>query len=410
MTSPLRAGAPLPAEQWESVCLQTISDHCKWDIQAGDHCALARFPLMLEHGEWVRLAKWAESLTSEALSAEQELLSRPELLERLGVPRRIRKALHGACNRRMGIQAPRVMRFDFHYTTEGWKISEANSDVPGGFIEASGFTELMATHYPQTITPPNPAQSYAEALRRTLPSGALVALVYATAYTDDGQVMEYIARKLCALGIRTCLLSPAHLRWQSGRARIVCQFARGTPDLIVRFFPGEWLPNLRTRDQWSGYFNGGETPVSNPGSALLIQSKRFPLTWNHLVTSLPNWRELLPQTVDPRTVTDLGSGGWALKPVLGRVGEGVAIPRVVRETEWRRARKEAWFHPSSWVAQKRFAAVPVEAEGKSYYSCLGVFTVDGRTCGVYGRVAEKPLIDVDAQDAAVLITKAELKQ
>ena len=41
-----------------------------------------------------------------------------------------------------------VLRFDFHWTTEGWRISEANTDVPGGFNEASGFARLLAPSFP----------------------------------------------------------------------------------------------------------------------------------------------------------------------------------------------------------------------------------------------------------------------
>ena len=36
------------------------------------------------------------------------------------------------------------MRFDFHFTRDGWRISEVNSDVPGGLNESSGFERLMA--------------------------------------------------------------------------------------------------------------------------------------------------------------------------------------------------------------------------------------------------------------------------
>jgi len=253
MKPPLRAGPLLPEPQWRRICRETIFRHCKWDMQVGDHCALAAFPLLLEHKEWERLAKWAERLTAEALAAEQELLSRPELLDHLGLPGRIKKVLRDAHRRSIDGKAPRVMRFDFHWTNGGWRISEVNSDVPGGYIEASGFTELMAEHYTSTAAPPNPTQAYARALmRRAGSANGLIALVYATAYSDDGQVMEYIARELRARGLRTCLLSPAHLLWESGRARIVCQFAQGFPDVIVRFFPAEWLPNLRSPEKWRG--------------------------------------------------------------------------------------------------------------------------------------------------------------
>jgi len=403
MSSPLHAGPPLPAEQWQAVRMEAIFRCCKWDVQSGDQCALARFPLLIDRDTFRQLSGWAESLSAEVLAAEQELLSRRELLAKLGMPRRVVKALcdgrqHGAC-----AVAPRVMRFDFHLTTDGWRISEVNSDVPGGYIEASGITELMSAHFPHTAPPPNPAQFYADAISRSVPGSALVALVHATAYSDDGEVMEYIAGELRSRGVRTCLLSPEHLSWEGGRARIDCRFAQGYPDLIVRFFPAEWLPNLSKREYWWGYFSGGVTPVSNPGSALLIQSKCFPLTWDSLAVPLPTWRELMPKTVMPRGVSDLESGCWVLKSALGRVGDGVVIPGVAKERVWKAAKKESLRHPSAWVAQKRFEVIPVEAGGKLYYPCLGLFTVDGRACGVYGRMAEKTLIDGDAQDVAVLI-------
>ena len=52
--------------------------------------------------------------------------------------------------RRLGLAAgsagdpsvPRLMRFDLHPTDEGWRLSEVNSDVPGGLNESSLFPEL----------------------------------------------------------------------------------------------------------------------------------------------------------------------------------------------------------------------------------------------------------------------------
>jgi hypothetical protein len=41
------------------------------------------------------------------------------------------------------------------------------------------------------------------------------------------------------------------------------------------------------------------------------------------------------------------------------------------------------------------------------YACLGIFTLDGRAVGAYGRIASKPLIDHDAQDIAVLIRRKD---
>jgi hypothetical protein len=39
------------------------------------------------------------------------------------------------------------MRFDFHFSEEGWRISEVNCDVPGGLNEASGFPAIIESYY-----------------------------------------------------------------------------------------------------------------------------------------------------------------------------------------------------------------------------------------------------------------------
>src|SRR5882762_5842607 len=95
---------------------------------------------------WNLIASQAEQLAAEAIAAEEEISRRPKLLEILGLPRPLRRLL--AEKTPLSPSAGRVIRFDFHYTTEDWRISEANSDVPGGYSEASNFTSMMAEHFP----------------------------------------------------------------------------------------------------------------------------------------------------------------------------------------------------------------------------------------------------------------------
>ena len=122
--------------------------------------------------------------------------------------------------------------------------------------------------------------------------------------------------------MQAIVLSPSHLKWEEGSARITSFFAAANPAALVRFFPAEWLPNLRPGSSWEPWFCGGRTPMSNPGHAILIQSKRFPLVWKELRTPLPTWHSLLPDTKVPSEIS-LGSQHWVLKPVFGRVGEDV---------------------------------------------------------------------------------------
>jgi glutathionylspermidine synthase len=385
---------------------QAIFDCCKWDPQVEDIATLAPFPLVLRRGAWRELASLAEALAAETLAAEAELAHRPELHRELGLPLPIRRALRRAIRLGAARGAARVMRFDFHATPEGWRISEVNSDVPGGFNEASGFTRLMASHFPGTEPAGDPAGQLAEAIRAAVPPRATVALVHATAYTDDRQVMVYLAREIEARGMRPVLTGPDHLRWSDGRAGLASDSFTGPVDFLLRFFPAEWLPNLPRPCGWKHFFHGSETPASNPASALLTQSKRFPLVWDRLATGLPTWRRLLPETRDPRQVS-WRDEEWVLKPALGRVGDLIGVAGATEEREWKVIRKDVRRNPRMWVAQRRFTAVPLETAEGNVFPCVGVYTIDGRAAGAYGRAASRPRIDHLAQDVAVLTEGGE---
>jgi glutathionylspermidine synthase len=405
VTQPWQAAPVLAADAFAQVRRRAIFECCKWDPQFEDHSSLCDFPLLLKRDAWLDLACLAERLTAEVLAAEAELIDRPDLWHRLSLPRAVTQALRAGNGSRT--PAIRCIRFDFHLTPDGWRLSEANSDVPGGYVEASGFAAILAGHYPQALPLPDPAGLLASAVANTLRPGAVVALVHATAYADDGQVMTYLARRLCQAGLRCVLISPDHLRWHQETARIDADWYRGPVDHLVRFYPAEWLPNLPRRSGWPHWFRDSRTPQSNPGTALLTQSKRFPLTWPALATPLPTWRALLPPTCDPRDVRWEDDEEWVLKPALGRVGDGIGLRGVTAAPEWEALRKAARRRPDEWVVQRRFRMLPLPGGPVSRYPMLGVFTIAGRAAGIYGRLAHRPLIDSRARDVAVLLDSRE---
>jgi glutathionylspermidine synthase len=262
----------------------------------------------------------------------------------------------------------------------------------------------MNEYYSSYAPPPDPASSYADAIAATAGNDATIGLVHATANSDDAQVMHYLAQGLQRKGLRAVVIGPNHLKWESGFARIASSFATATPAVLVRFFPAEWLPNLRPEAIWKPWFCGGKTAMSNPGSAILTQSKRFPLVWDELNAPLATWRSLLPETRCPREVP-APSSEWVLKPVLGRVGQDVLVAGVTEARASAEIVTSAKRHPDLWVAQRRFETIALQTHAGTREVGLGVFTVDGRAAGVYGRLATKRLIDQDAQDIAVLIRR-----
>jgi glutathionylspermidine synthase len=406
VTAQLRAGALLPPDVFQPLRRRAIFECCKWDPQFEDVATLAPFPLVIGAADWQSLAHSAESLARETLAVEDELLRRPDLHRELGLPSPVRRVLRQSRNDATAGIA-RTLRFDFHPTPDGWRISEVNSDVPGGFIEAQGFTALVAEACSQLQPTGRPATALAEAVAFAVPARGVVGLVHATAYTDDRQVMIYLERELRNCGLQTHLLSPQQLRWKNGCAALDNAEAGAPLDALVRFYPAEWLPALPRHAEWTHFFTAGRTPVCNPAVALLTQSKRWPLVWDRLETPLPAWRQLLPETRAPRRTDARSNADCVLKPALGRVGEDLALRGVTPPVLQRRIVRAARWFPRHWVAQRRFESVPVETPLGPMHVCLGVFVVDGRAAGTYGRMARVPLIDARAYDVAVLVDLQE---
>jgi glutathionylspermidine synthase len=354
--------------------------------------------LMIDEGLWGRLSGWAEDLAREVLEMERIVLGRPGVWDELGIPGRARRKM--AEFGRGEAREIRVMRFDFHFTTDGWRITEVNSDVPGGFVEAGGVSKFASSTVGGDLTA-DPAEMLAEAFRDELGEGALVVLALASGYTGDFQVMEFLARRFRAVGLRTMLSAPDQIEWRDG----IPFAANGARvDGIYRFFPAEWLRNLARKSGWEIFFGGARVPLCNPATALISQNKRLPLYWEELQIVCPQWRALLPETRGVREV-NLEGGDWVLKPALGRVGEAVGWKGGVSEKDWKKIRFWAKWFPKSWVAQRRFDSVALETEMGERHFCLGVYTVNGRAAGIYGRCSASPIIDYRAQDVAVLLPR-----
>jgi glutathionylspermidine synthase len=293
--------------------------------------------------------------------------------------------------------AIRVMRFDFHWTTTGWHISEVNSDVPGGYCESSSFTRLIAAEFPALHHAGDPAQTWVDAMAR-LQSGP-IALLCAPGFMEDQQVVSYLAQRLRKHGCDAILAEPRQLRWYKGHAHL-----NGTRlGAIVRFYQAEWLCRLPRRCGWTNFVAGGKTPVTNPGAAILSESKRFPLVWDHLPFDPSAWRRLLPETRDPREAPWQDDDSWLIKSAYCNTGDTVTIRRMADAKRWRSAARAARWHPGQWLAQKRFETVPLSSPIGRIYPCIGIYVIDGVAAGAYARVSPTPVIDYSATDVALLL-------
>lgn len=104
------------------------------------------------------------------------------------------------------------------------------------------------------------------------------------------------------------------------------------------------------------------------------------------------------------------TGEFIYKPTLGRVGEYITIKSVVADDELKKIKKAVKKEPKNWVAQEMFHSRKIETtDGNSFHLCIGVFTVDGKRAGFYGRISPYPRIDAYAKDIPILIMKGDIE-
>jgi glutathionylspermidine synthase len=401
----LRCGRSIPAGAFTDVARTMALRHQKWDVQVGDVSALAPFPLVLTRRAWRALESLAAALARETDAVERELVRRPDLHRHLGLAPPLARALRSGTPDAAPPAAGRVMRFDFHATADGWRVSEVNSDVPGGFTESSRFAELVAERCDEGESTGDAGRAWTDAIAAAIPHGGAVGLLSAPGWLEDTQVVAHLAARLRASGFVALLVSPHQLRWNAGRAHVAAGPGSIALDAIVRFYQAEWLVRLTCTDAWIPLFGGGRTPVSNPARAALTESKRLPLVWPELDAPTTTWRRLLPETRHPPAARGLWRGDWVLKPAFGNTGDGVALRESVPRLEWYSRVAAALARPGQWVAQRRFRSIPVESPRGPMHACIGVYVVDGVVAGAYGRLSPSRVVDYAAIDTAVLVER-----
>jgi glutathionylspermidine synthase len=334
---------------------------------------------------------------------EEALIHKPSLVKKLGLPTKILKTIErlSGYDRDQNI---RLMRFDFHPTTDGWAVSEVNSDVPGGLAEASILPELSGKYFNGYEPCHHVAESLLQAFTKKTKKNGTIAFVHATSYSDDRQVMEFLSDYFQAHGYQTVFAAPDHITWKDQRAVCILEGKEGPIDGIARFFPLEWLTGLPRKSNWKGYLDG-MTPSCNHPAVILTQSKRLPLVWDELGVELSAWKKLLPETRDPKSIKTQNTD-WIYKPALGRVGEGISIRESITAKERNHIEKAVRRQPGYWVAQRKFTSQPLtDRKGETFHLCIGVFTVNGKSAGFYGRISPYPRIDDRAKDISLLVSK-----
>ncbi len=374
--------------------------HFKWDAFSAGGMTLLPETMVVSESLHGKVVAAVESLHQALSRFEERVRRNPETLAHLGIP----SALHAL----IGDEGDRLLqcaRYDLFPTEDGrLMVSEFNEDVPGGFNEAQGLPELLGDPGAGCRWEAGLRDHFVEAFREA--DG--VALLYATAFSEDLQHMLILERWLEAAGHRTVLGSPGHLRRRWKRFSVL-----GTPvEAAFRFYPGEWMPRLPNFPLWRK--DGPGFPMMNPVRHLVRQSKLMFALWEadpelstgdrellrrHCPRTLLFHRELVPRLREERE-------NWVLKQAFGRMGDAVVMGNLVTEREWESALAEAARVPRGWCAQERFAVRPVSFQSGPLYPALGAFVVNGRFAGYYSRAAVRPFLTHEAFHVPTVVQAA----
>ena len=397
---------PIPNDMYNEYKLDVMLDCYKWDPQFCDNNTVAKYALVLSEKEHEELKLLTEKLIKETTEAENFLNKNLKYSKALEIPNKFRSDIKSMKNYNPDKHI-RLMRFDFHPTLENkWAVSEVNSDVPGGFAEAT----LMNRKSLEYLSNENYyAISFgdflADAIKKKVRQEGRIMLVHCTSYSDDRQVMQFLGDKLSGMGYEVIYAAADQLKFENGKAISILNNREGEVDGIIRFSPLEWVADMKTKN-WHGYFDT-ETVSCNHPIAIFAQTKRFPFVWDLLESKgidLSTWRELLPETleVNDKKVDDK----FIYKPVYGRVGENISIKEACKDDEYKKILRDVKRHPKKYLAQKKFNSRPLTNEdGEEFHVCIGSYGVENSHAGYYARISRSPRIDSYAADIPVLIEK-----
>ena len=395
----------IPPQKYYDYKCDVMFNAFKWDPQVGDTVTIADNILVIEQSLATKLENMSEKLAKETTEIEEYLLNNPTHAQKLGLHKDVLLALKEIKNYDRNKHI-RLMRFDFHPTAEGFKVSEVNSDVPAGAAESSILPNIAKHFFEQGYTTGGVIEAVTDSLLSLVKPYSKVGFVYSSKYVEDKQVLVGFENALAKNNIDYAYLSPNEINWRDNKPYILQNNQEQELDAIMRYYPAEWLSNY-AKYNWKGYFTTNVTSCNHPIS-LYSQSKRLPLIWDDIGLDLPTWRQLLPKTTAPR-LDNFFESDWVYKPAMSRVGDGISIREAISDKEYKDIIKQVKKKPQNWVSQKKFTSVPIVDEiGDEYHVCIGVFTVNGKSAGFYGRLSKLSRVDDKAIDVPILINKDEV--
>ena len=376
--------------------------HFKWDIFHRGDTSILPDAIVLSDEEHRFLADTAERVWAALRDVEAIVGGDEALLEAVAVPESVRSAIQEQRD-----DHPRVTRCDFHLTEKGkWVISEFNDDVPSGFAECVGLSDILGEHYAERFPGLSFRGDLKQAIVDSLSPFESIGFIHATGYSEDLQHVALVADWLKDEGHDAELGAPTNFRVEDGRAFVFDTAV----DAIFRYYPGEWLAEIPNVGQWAKA--ASFLPIMNPLSALASQSKRFYACWNEHDIPIDEEQQRLLDEFIPTSMylSSLDKDEvlsnpkrWVLKGAFGRMGKTVRIGPLMPKPKWEKAVHDAFDTSEIIAAQRRFDTAPLWSSRGLGYATVGVYLVDGAFAGYFSRIDKGPLIDYDSWHVPTLV-------
>lgn len=305
----------IPSDKYYNYKLNAMFNCYKWDTQFYDNTTLSKYVLILTEEENKELINLTENLDKETIAAEEFLNKNPKIAKKLYLPKKIIEQISHMQNYDKS-QNIRLSRYDFHPDINNkWVVTEVNSDVPGGFAEASLLPKLAKQMLNiDDLKFTSFGEKMVSAINNKLHKKGTIVMVHCTCFSDDRQVMQYMGDRLQKEGYNIIYGAADHINFKNKQAYSILENNQTKIDLIFRFTPLEWLIQMKPR-RWDGYFNNKTISCNHPIS-IYTQSKRFPFVWKDLEKANINmhyWKELLPETIETKEIKDRQN--FIFKPV-----------------------------------------------------------------------------------------------
>lgn len=411
MLEPVRVDAlpladPLSALPELSRALQ--HEHLVWDAWVAGRRRVDLHPLFLTraaHESAVFTARRAAALVARAAdraAADPDEGARYRLhpdVERLA------RASRAAGDRTSLVRVDLLLHEDGRFVA-----CEVNADCPGGHNETVALPRLArSAGLRRGLDPTDVAPRLADRLV-ALSGGpgsprGIIALVYATAWAEDLQVVAFLERLIAERGGRAMRTPVDALRGEP------LAYRGERVAVLYRFYPVEYMAELPNVDALVRATESGA--LANVSSFACIHAQSKLAMARAFVDEPEEARAVFAETIAfadaDRAALAGARADWVLKRDLSRVGDHVIVGALATDDEMRLAIadiEEVERDGDVWIAQRFVPQRPIATPWGPRLLTLGAYVLDGSFAGYFARLSRTSHCSHDALVLPVFVEEA----